>query len=304
MANVASEQVIGRGFAPRLGTVRSESPWVAALRQLVRHRLAMVGAALIIIFILASIFAPIIAPYDPIAMDLPNANAHFSRAHPLGSDQLGRDMLSRIIYGARTSLMIGVLTVMIAAIGGTWLGLLAGYHGGRLDQVTVGIIDLLLPLPTILFAVLLIAIFGVSIRVLIIAIGVRSMPTFVRLARSMVFSLKETEFVMAANAIGCSGSRIVLRHLLPQVLGPISIQATFLMAGAIRTAAGLSFLGIGVPPPTPEWGSMLASGRALMRSAPHLTLVPGLTLVVVIMGFNLFGDGIRDALDPRMQKFA
>ncbi|MEK6711642.1 MAG: ABC transporter permease [Nitrospinota bacterium] len=266
-----------------------------------RHRVAMAGGVFIVLFVLAALAAPLLSPHGPLRTDLQNTLAKPSLTHPFGTDHFGRDVLSRVVHGARISLLIGVVSVTIGAAGGILLGLVAGYFGGAADTLIMRVVDVMLTFPRIMLAILLIAIIGTGIANIMVAVGVFSIPTFARLVRSSVLGLRETEFVEAARAIGNRHRRVIFRHIFPNTLGPIIVQFTFLMATSIRVASTLSFLGIGVDPPTPEWGAMLADARAYMHIAPHLLMIPGLTLMGVVFSLNLFGDGLRDALDPRLR---
>lgn len=270
--------------------------------QLLKHKVALAGGVFVLLFIVVSLSAPIIAPYNPILTDLDIALQAPSLGHPFGTDHFGRDVLSRIIYGARTSLLIGVFSVLIAAIGGILLGLVGGYFTGWTDTIIMRGMDIMLTFPRILLSILLIAIIGTGMTNIMLAVGLFAIPTYARLVRSMVLVLKESEFVESARALGSSNTRVLFRHIFPGTLGPIVVQSTFLIATSIRVASGLSFLGIGVPPPTPEWGTMLADARSYMGLAPHLITIPGLSLMAVVLSFNLLGDGLRDALDPRRRK--
>lgn len=276
--------------------------WAVGWNRLCRHRVALAGGVCILIFILAALLAPLLSPYDPLETNLHATLKKPSLAHWLGTDHFGRDVLSRIIFGARTSLVIGVVAVLIGAVGGILLGLVGGYFGGSLDNLIMRVVDVALTFPRILLAILLIAIVGSGTQNIMLAVGLFSVPTFARLVRSSVLALKETEFVEAARAIGNGHRRILLHHIFPGTLGPIVVQSTFLMATSIRVASGLSFLGIGVTPPTPEWGAMLADARSYMALAPHLLTIPGSALMMVVLSFNLLGDGLRDALDPRLKR--
>ena len=253
--------------------------WTDTLRRLLRHKVAVLGCVFVFLFIGVSLLAPIIAPYDPIKANFHEALKDPSLAHPFGTDHFGRDVLSRIIYGARTSLLIGVFSVLIAAFGGVLLGLVGGYFGGWIDNLIMRVVDVMLTFPRILLSILLIAIIGTGMENIMLAVGIFAIPTYARLVRSSVLVLKETEFVEAAQAMGGSTRRVLFFHIFPGTLGPIVVQSTFLIATSIRVAAGLSFLGIGVPPPTPEWGTMLADARSYMALAPHLLTIPGLALI-------------------------
>ncbi len=277
------------------------SLWAVVWARLRKHRISLVGGVFIIFFVFTALAAPYISPFDPTEADFQNTLVKPSLSHPFGTDNFGRDVLSRIIYGARTSLLIGVFSVLIGAAGGIFLGLVGGYFGGLLDNIIMRVVDVMLTFPRILLAILLIAIIGAGMTNIMLAVGIFSIPTYARLVRSSVLTLKESEYVEAARAVGNGHRRILLRHIFPGTIGPIVVQSTFLIATSIRVASGLSFLGIGVPPPTPEWGAMLADARSYISLAPHLITIPGLTLMVVILAFNLLGDGLRDALDPRLR---
>ncbi len=266
---------------------------------LFRHRLATIGLLLLLLLILLALFAPLLAPYDPAAQSLDEGLAAPSTAHLLGQDKLGRDILSRIIYGARISLLVGVVTVSFSLSIGLLLGSLAGYAGSWVDDLLMRVIDILLAFPGLLLAVAFTAVLGPSLRNVILALTLVGWVGYARIVRGQILSVKEHEFVAAAQALGASPSRVILRHILPNILAPVIVEATFGMAGAIVTEAGLSFLGLGVQPPTASWGSMLSEGREFLLAAPHLSTWPGLALMLVVMGLNFLGDGLRDLLAVR-----
>ena len=272
----------------------------AGWRRFVSHRLAVVGLALIALLILLAAFAAQVAPRDPIRQDLPSALAPPSRDFPLGADEFGRCILSRILYGARLSLVVGVLATAIGAVTGILLGLLAGYFA-RLDAPVMRAMEVLLAFPSILLAIAIVAALGPSLVNVMIAVGLRSIPSFARLTRSMVLSLKELEFVQGAHALGAGHGRVLFRHILPNSVSPLLVFSSMQVATSILLAAILSFLGLGVQPPTPEWGKMVSDGRAYLLDAPHVSLFPGIAIFLTVMGFNCLGDGLRDALDPRMR---
>ncbi|MCH7921664.1 MAG: ABC transporter permease [Nitrospinae bacterium] len=261
--------------------------------------LAALGLLILLVLVVVALFAPYISPYDPTAIRLAEGLSGPSITHPLGQDKLGRDILSRIIYGARISLYVGVATVMLSAFVGTVVGAVSGYAGGVVDEVVMRLIDILLAFPGILLAVAVMAILGPSLNNIVIALTVLGWVGYARLVRGQVLALREFEFVLAARALGADARRIITRHLLPNVLGPVIVQATFGMAGAIVAEAGLSFLGLGTQPPTPSWGSMLNDGREFLLTTPHLTTFPGLAIMTVVLGLNFLGDGLRDILDPK-----
>ncbi len=254
---------------------------------------------MVLLFALLAIFAPVAAPYDPTDVTLSQRLTRPSRAHWLGMDQLGRDLLSRIIFGGRISLVIGLIAVGVAGSIGLPIGAIAGYRGGWIGQLLMAFIDILLSFPAILIAIIIVALAGPGIRNAMIAIGLAQMPAYARLMRAEVIRLRSEAFVEAARAIGLPEWRILLRHVFPNAVGPLIVQSTLNLAGAILSAAYLGFLGLGAQPPTPEWGTMLSDGRTYLRTAPHVAIYPGLAVMLVMLGFNLFGDGLRDALDPR-----
>lgn len=291
-----------RALTQRLKVGLGQRPSARAFRRFRRHRAAQVGAVLLIVLIAAGIFAPVIAPYDPNVPNLELRLAPPSWEHWFGTDHLGRDQLSRVIYGARISVLIGVISVGIALAGGLPLGLAAGYSGGRLDRFLSAIIDFLLSFPPLLLAILVIAIFGPGLGNAMIAIGVSLVPVFARLIRAEVIRVREEVYVEAVRALGAPHLRIVFFHVLPNSLPPIIVQITLSMATAILSASYLGFLGLGSQPPTPEWGAMLNDARRYLRSAMHVSIFPGAVIMITILAFNLFGDGLRDALDPRANR--
>ena len=222
--------------------------------------------------------------------------------HWLGCDEFGRDILSRLLYGARVSLVIQFWAVMISLVIGTFLGSVSGYFGGRIDEVVMRLMDIMMAFPGILLALAIVAILGPSLTNLIVAIGINSVPGFSRVARGAVISVKKNDYVMAARAIGESDLSILFRYVLPNAISPIIVQTTMRMATVLLTAAGLGFLGLGVQPPSPEWGTMLSAARVYLRSAPHVAVIPGVTIMIVVLGFNFFGDGLQDALNPRLKE--
>ncbi|HEU5298942.1 MAG TPA: ABC transporter permease [bacterium] len=278
-----------------------ESYWGAVWRRLRRHRLAMVGLGIIGAIILLAIFAPYISPADPLAIDYAHTAAPPGvPGHLLGTDAVGRDILARLIYGTRVSLQVGFVAVGIAASLGAAVGLTAGYYGGIVDNVLMRMVDVFLAFPVIVLAIAIIAVLGPSLVNVMIALGLVAWTTYARVLRGQVLVLRELDFVQAARAVGTGDGRIIVRHILPNAMAPIIVLATVGMAAAIIAEAALSFLGLGVQPPTPSWGSMLNEGRAFLRTAPHISTLPGLAIMVTVLGFNFLGDGLRDALDPRL----
>ena len=271
-----------------------------ALRSFIKNPLSLSGSVLLIVLVLAAVFAPWIAPYNPLTLDLLNAYAPpFSEGHLLGTDNFGRDILSRLIHGARISLFIGIVVVSIASVLGTTLGLLAGYFGGWVDGLVMRLVEIFYAFPFLVLVIAVIAIFGPSIFNVMWVLGLVSWPLYARLVRAQVLSLRETEYVEAARAAGVGSWRIMFRHILPNTLTPVMVSATFGIPEAILASAALGFLGLGVQPPTPEWGVMISEGKDFIRRAPNLITWPGVAIMLVVLSFNFVGDGLRDALDPR-----
>lgn len=276
-------------------------PTARALRLLARSRSAAVGGTLLVAIGLLTLLAPAISPYDPIKTNQRAPLAPPSTTHPMGTDRFGRDILARILWGGRLSLSVGVVSVGIAACAGVMLGLTSGYYGRRVDIAIMRFVDLLLAFPGILLALAIVATLGSSLRNLMIAVGIASIPEYVRVTRGTVLSLMEQEFVLAARVVGCRDHAIIFRHILPNVTAPLIVLATLGIAGAIITGSALSFLGLGVRPPVPEWGNMLAEGREFLRHAWWVAFFPGLAIMLAVFSINLLGDGLRDALDPRLR---
>jgi len=272
-----------------------------AWRRLRRNRAAMGGLAIIILFALLALFAPLVSPADPIAQDLDARLLAPSRAHLLGTDDLGRDLLTRIIYGGRVSLTVGIVSIGLALFIGTLLGLLAGFYGRWADSVTMRTMDIMLGFPATLLAIFIVGVRGPGLNNAMLAIGVINIPIFARLVRGSVLRVRGEEFVDAARALGAAAARILGRHILPNTLAPIIVQATLGIGAAILEAAGLSFLGLGAQAPTAEWGAMLTNTREFLRDAPWAATFPGIAILLTVVGFNLLGDGLRDALDPRLR---
>ena len=270
-------------------------------RRLKRNRAALAGGVIVLLFVATAVLAPWLSPCPPNEGDLTKRLQAPSREHLLGTDPLGRDLLSRVIYGARISLQIQIVAVVIAMVIGTFLGMVGGYYGGTLDHILMRFMDILLAFPGIFLAISIIAVLGPGLANLMLAAGIYSIPQFARIVRGSILSLKEKEFVEAARAVGERDFDILFRYLLPNSMAPIIVQTTLRMATVLLTASGLSFLGLGVQPPTPEWGAMLSNARAYLITAPHVATIPGLAIMLVVMGFNLFGDGLRDSLDPRLR---
>ncbi len=261
-----------------------------------------VGAFIVALAVLAALAGPFLPAYDPTAQELSRRLEGPSVPHPFGLDELGRDILARIMSGARVSLLVGLSVVSVSSILGMLLGSVAGYFGGRVDDVISRIIDVLMAFPGILLAIALVAVLGPSLGNVILALSVIGWVGYARLVRAQALRARELEFVQAARALGATPARIVLSHILPTAFPAVVVQATLGMAGAIIAEAALSFLGLGVQPPTPSWGTMLDAGRSHLFDAPHLTIFPGLSIAVLVLGFNFLGDGLRDRVDPKLVK--
>jgi peptide/nickel transport system permease protein len=272
------------------------------LHSLMKNRLAVIGGMLVLLVFVLSIFAPWIAPYNPSAIDIKNIHNGPSFSHPLGTDDLGRDVFSRMLWGGRISLEVGFVAVGIATIIGIILGAIAGYYGGWADSSIMRAVDIMLSIPTIFLVLAVIAILEPSIINIMVVIGLTSWMEPARLIRAEFISLKEREFVIAAHAIGAADTRIILKHVLPNGLSPILVSATMGIGGAILVESALSFLGLGVQPPTPSWGSLLSSGKDNIEIAWWLSAFPGIAILITVLGYNLLGEGIRDALDPRQRE--
>lgn len=279
-----------------------ESPSRRALRRFAQHKLAMFGLVIVVIFVAAAVFAPWLAPYDPLETSWSRLRQPPSWAHPFGTDENGRDVLSRVLHGARASLMAGVIAVGGAALIGVPIGLLAGLGGKWMDMVISRVADAMLSIPFLILAIALAAFLGPALENAMLAIAISASPIFVRLARGMALDARSTDWVEAARAMGNPPWRIGLLHVLPNILPPLLVQSTLAIAEAIIAEASLSFLGLGQQPPNPSWGSMLNSAQRFIESAPWLAIFPGLAIFLVVLAFNLVGDGLRDALDPRSQK--
>lgn len=265
-----------------------------------RHKLAVIGMAVILLFVLIAVFAPLIAPYDPLDQNIPMRLKGPSAAHWLGTDEFGRDIFSRIIFGSRISLFVGVISVGIGLGVGGAFGLAAGYWP-RLDAPIMRTVEVLQAFPGILLAIAIVAVLGPGLFNVMLAVGVRAIPSYARIVRSLVLGLRTRDYVYAARSLGASDLRIIFKEILPNGFATMIVYSSLQVANAILMAAILSFLGLGVEPPTAEWGKMVADGRAVLRSAPHVATFPGLAIFLVVMAFNLIGDGLRDSLDPRLR---
>ena len=272
-----------------------------AIRRLLRDKLALIGLVILGLFVLTAILAPVLAPHDPLAQTLLDRRQPPSAKYLLGTDDLGRDLLSRIIYGTRKSLQVGVLSVSLAILVGAFIGALSGYLGGWVDTLVMRLMDIMLAFPALLLAIAIVTILGPGLLNMLYAIAIVSIPVYARIVRASVLRVKAEDYILASRAVGVGPGRILFRHVLPNCLTPLIVQGTLGIGTAILDAAGLSFLGLGAQPPEPEWGAMLGQGRFAVFSAPHIVLFPGLAIMLTVLGFNLLGDGLRDALDPRLR---
>ncbi|MFP4346878.1 MAG: nickel transporter permease [Thermodesulfobacteriota bacterium] len=296
------------GQVPRGAADKSRSPLLESLLRLRKNKIAMAGLVIISLFLIMALFSPWIAPHDPLKQSLydklqpPVWEEKGTWTYPLGTDDFGRDLLSRIIYGSRISMLVGVVAVTISLFFGTLAGAVAGFYGGIVDNIIMRLMDILLAFPSILLAIVIVAFLGPSLENAMIAIGVVSIPRYARIVRGSVLEEYSKDYVQSARALGARDTRLIFVHILPNCLAPLIVQTTLGFASAILEAAALSFLGLGAQPPTPEWGAMLANGRALILRAWWAVTFPGLMILCAVLGFNLLGDGLRDALDPRLRE--
>lgn len=283
---------------------KKRSQWVEVWRRLKRNKMAVLGLIILIILVLLAVFADVIANYDNVVIkqNLAHRLQGPSAAHWLGTDEFGRDIFARLVHGTRVSLQVGIVAVGISIVIGGSLGAVAGYYGGKLDNTIMRIMDIFLAVPSILLAIAIVSALGPSIINLMLAISISSVPSYARIVRASVLSIRDQEFIEAAKAIGASNTRIIFRHIIPNSLAPVIVQATLGVASAILSTAGLSFIGLGIQPPAPEWGSMLSGGRQYLRYAWWVTTFPGVAIMITILSLNLLGDGLRDALDPRLKQ--
>ena len=275
--------------------------WRDAWRRLRKNRSAMLGLGILVAMVLCALFADVIAPYPYDLQDYSHTFETPSAAHWLGTDNFGRDILSRVIHGARISLLVGFSSIITAIIVGGLLGAISGYYGGKIDNGLMRAMDILMSIPGMLMAISLAAAMGPGLTNMVIAIAIADIPGYARVVRSSVLTIKDQEYIEAAQCIGASDARIILKHIIPNCVAPIIVQATLGMAGAILSASSLSFLGLGIQPPTPEWGSMLSSARQYIMNYPHMCIFPGIAIMITIFALNMLGDGLRDALAPRLK---
>ncbi|RIW31845.1 ABC transporter permease [Bacillus salacetis] len=296
---MSAEAVLNEEIQPETKS-KKEKFLVTTFKRLIKNKLAVIGLVIIALQLILAIAAPVIATHDPLKQALADSELPaFSEGHWLGTDNYGRDIWSRIVYGARISLSVGLLAVTLGLLGGVTLGLISGYYR-RLDGIIMRLVDLLFAFPGILLAMLIIAILGTSLVNVAIAISIWSIPSCARIVRGSVLTVKKQEYIQAMRSLGASDFRIHVKHILPNCMAPIIVFATMRMATAILSTSALSFLGLGAQPPTPEWGAMIAQGQNFMWTSPHMTIVPGIAIMLIVFAFNVVGDGLRDALDPNM----
>lgn len=285
------------------GTVRKRSQLKAIWFRYRKNKLAIFGLALLTFMILVAIFADVIVDYESqvITQNIPERLQPPNKNHVFGTDHVGRDIFARIVYGSRISIFLGLLTISISLSAGSIIGASAGYYGGRIDNILMRVMDVFLAIPAILLAISIVAALGPGLVNILIAMSVAQIPRFARIVRSSIMSIMGQEFIEAAKACGTKDRRIIFRHIIPNAIGPIIVQATLSMATTILTISSLSFVGLGIEPPTPEWGAMLSDGRVQMRNFPHVVIIPGFAIMMAVLALNLIGDGLRDALDPKLK---
>lgn len=283
---------------------KKRSQWAELWKNLKRNKMALFGLVILVIIVLLAVFADQIANYDQVVIkqNLKMRLKPPSAQHWLGTDEFGRDIFARLVHGARVSLKVGLIAVGIAIVVGGFLGAIAGYYGDKLDNVIMRVMDIFLAVPSILLAIAIVSALGPNLLNLMIAVSISSIPRYARIVRASVLSIRDQEFVEAARAIGAGDARIIFRHIIPNSLAPVIVQGTLGVANAILATAGLSFIGLGIQPPAPEWGSMLSGGRQYLRYAWWVTTFPGVAIMITILSLNLLGDGLRDALDPRLKQ--
>ncbi len=286
---------------PKKGAINPKiENWKTIWRKLRKNKAAVIGGILILLFILTAIIGPFLTPFEPNAQDVMNKLESPSAEHWFGTDHQGRDIFTRIIHGMGITLFVGFLSVFLGATFGVILGLVSGYYVGKTDAVIMRVMDVLLAFPGILLALAIVSVLGGSLMNVIIAVAVFSVPIFARIVRASTLTVRKLEYIDAIRALGANDFTIIFKHILPNIMSPIIVQATLNIATAVLSASGLSFLGMGAQPPTPEWGAMLSDGRNYLYDAPHVGLFPGIAIVIVVLAFNVLGDGLRDALDPKM----
>jgi len=281
---------------------KSHGSMYLAMQRFARNKSALAGLSLVLILVVLAVLAPWLSPYAYEKIDIINAFAKPSFAHPFGTDDLGRDILSRMMYGGRYSLSIGIFSVIISAAFGIFAGSVAGYFGGQIDNIIMRLIDILQSFPQILLAIVISAALGTGYDKCIIALGISGIPVFTRMMRANILTIRSMEYIEAATSINCRDSRIIMKHVIPNAFSPLIVQISLSLAYSVLSAASLSFIGLGVQPPNPEWGAMLSAGRNYITNYPHMVLFPGLYIMICVLAFNIIGDALRDALDPKLKR--
>lgn len=288
---------------PAVQTDKKRSQFLEVWRRLKKSKVAIVGLIILILLVLMAVFADVLVDYDvAIKQNLKDKLQGPSAAHWLGTDSFGRDILARIIHGSRVSLSIGFISVIVSLIVGGAIGSIAGYYGGKLDMIVMRFIDVLMAIPSMLMCICVVTVLGPGMSNLLVAITISYVATFCVIVRSSILTIKNSDYIEAARATGVSTLRIIIKHIIPNTMGPIMVQATMSIGSVILSAAGLSFVGLGVMPPAPEWGAILTEGKEFIRTAPHIVLFPGIAIMLAVMALNFLGDGLRDALDPRLKQ--
>jgi len=283
------------------GRVKRQSMFMITMRRMAKNKLAVAGLVILLLMVLIALLAPVISPYPFEETDLYNTFDAPSKAHLFGTDELGRDILSRLMVGTRYSLRIGLLSVLFSAVIGIALGCISGYFGGHTDGIIMRVMDVFSAIPPLVLAIAICAVLGPGINNCILSIAVSGVPTFVRMARASVLNMRKVEYLEAATSINCTTAQIIVKHILPNILAPLIVLMTMQVATNILTASQLSFIGLGVQPPNPEWGAMLAAGRNYIRNYPHMVIFPGVVIMLAVLSLNMLGDGLRDALDPKLK---
>ena len=283
------------------GRVKRQSMFMITMRRMAKNKLAVAGRVILLLMVLIALLAPVISPYPFEETDLYNTFDAPSKAHLFGTDELGRDILSRLMVGTRYSLRIGLLSVLFSAVIGIALGCISGYFGGHTDGIIMRVMDVFSAIPPLVLAIAICAVLGPGINNCILSIAVSGVPTFVRMARASVLNMRKVEYLEAATSINCTTAQIIVKHILPNILAPLIVLMTMQVATNILTASQLSFIGLGVQPPNPEWGAMLAAGRNYIRNYPHMVIFPGVVIMLAVLSLNMLGDGLRDALDPKLK---
>ena len=285
----------------KVKSARKNSLFMLTLKRLTKSKYTVTGMVIVVLMVLVTIFAPLIMPYQYNEPDFSSVFSGPSREHLFGTDDLGRDILSRLMYGGRYSLRIGILSVVGACLGGIILGSIAGYFGGAVDNIIMRLLDIVQAVPGMILSIAVAAVLGPGFNNCIMALTIGMIPSFSRMMRASILNVRKMEYLEAAMSINCSNFRIIWKHILPNALSPLIVQATMSVANSILIAASLSYIGLGVQPPDPEWGAMLSAGRNYIRDYPHLVIFPGLTVMIAVLSLNMFGDGLRDALDPKLK---